>query len=441
MFDPTRWSRSEPIMRTLAALSIALCTFVAGAADAQPVGFERVADASTPGVALPEPVGFSVPASDAGRVAFHAIQTLLPRQGAFLAHAGTVSVVADDTTVIPGGGGTFGSFYESPAVSGDDVAFTASDANGDLGVYARLGGSLVKVADATTTEPGGGSTLTIDSRGPALDAGNLVFRAFDSGGWPGAYAFIGGTLVTAADENTALPGGAGNPFVTLARPAIDGAAVAFRATDASTAGLFVVTGGSVRAVFDGSAPLPGSAFTGGFVEGNPSFRAGSVAFVAGSLDRTGVYAEVEGLLDVVADDTTPIPGSADTFAWFGGPDTGRVAVDGATVAFIAGPATGPIGLYVRHAGVLQSVLTTDDTLDGEGITLLEIGPDAVDANRIAFLVTFDDFTQAIYVATLATPVPATSLPARFALGLLLGIVCIARVSRANRPASREPRSA
>ena len=418
-------------MKTRIVLGTVLLSLFAAAANAQQIAIQRIADASSPGMGWAEPVSFGAPSAHAGRVAFSANALLVPVQGAYVAHEGRIDVVADTSTPLPGGSGAFGIFFAGTSVSGDNVAFGAFDSSGFPGVYARVGGNLVTIADAATPEPGGGAPLGVEHlRGMSLDGDNVAFLASDGGGFRGAYASLAGNLVIAADENTPLPGGSGLTFLRRFAPAIEGTSVAFAANDVVASGLYIATGGQVRAVFDDGTVLPGSTTPGGFLLGPPSFRGGTLGFAANSPERGGIYIDRNGQLDVVADDTTLIPGTTDPFGMFGLTEqTGWVAVDGTTTAFIGGPGFDYLGLYVRAGGVLRTVLTTNDTLDGKSITLIQIGPDAVDGDRIAFRVYFEDSTEAIYVATVAPAVPSLTSAARLALAAVLGLGATPRLRR------------
>ncbi len=113
------------------------------------------------------------------------------------AAGGALTPVADTTNAIPNGSGNFFSFGQTPAVSGSAVAFVGSGSGGQAGVYAGTvgGGPLARVADATTAIPGGSGTFTgfsvVDVSGPAV-----TFVGTGSGGQSGVYfeAAAGGAL-------------------------------------------------------------------------------------------------------------------------------------------------------------------------------------------------------------------------------------------------------
>ncbi len=168
---------------------------------------------------------------DAGQVAFTAVSDGF-QQGLYLADGASVSLVADTNTPIPGGVGNFGGFGLSnssgrPSMSGDDIVFTGNgdlDASGRLqsGIYGRIGGSLTVIADRNTLIPGT-STLFGGFEGPAdLRDGQVAFRSI------GIYVARDGGIDKVADTNTRFPGSR-RKFDDLGAPAIDDGKIAFEA--------------------------------------------------------------------------------------------------------------------------------------------------------------------------------------------------------------------
>ena len=75
--------------------------------------------------------------------------------GIFTGIGGVNELVADTTTDIPGSEPTVfaGGSFSDPDISGQNVAFRAGAA-ALIGIYARIDGTLVKVADRNDTQPG-----------------------------------------------------------------------------------------------------------------------------------------------------------------------------------------------------------------------------------------------------------------------------------------------
>ena len=151
--------------------------------------------------------GFN-PTYDAGEAAFVAGHAT--GSGVYRGDGGTLRLVADETTPVPGGTGTFTGFPDGPTIRGDTVAFRASGPGGQRGVYVRRGGALLRIADTTTPIPGGSGSFVsfseLTHHGPALDGtGSIAFRATGSAGQQGIYATRGGPLqaVVAAGDTIA----------------------------------------------------------------------------------------------------------------------------------------------------------------------------------------------------------------------------------------------
>ena len=128
----------------------------------------------------------------------------------------------------------------------------------------------------------------------------------------------------------------------------------------------------------------------------------------------GIYAEIDGALVAIADTQTPMPGSTETFDGFTSLDHG-LSISGESVAFhgIGGSAF-TSGLYVYRDGEIHEVIEVGDLLDGKVVTWIEFGSEGFAGDQIAFLASFGDGTQGIYVASI--PEPGTAL--MLATGLL-----------------------
>ncbi len=97
------------------------------------------------------------------------------------AAGGAFATVADNRTAIPNGSGNFFRFGPTPSVSGSTVAFVGFDSANRAGVYTGPvgGGALARVADATTAIPGGSGTFTGFG---AVDVSGSVVAFVGSGG-------------------------------------------------------------------------------------------------------------------------------------------------------------------------------------------------------------------------------------------------------------------
>jgi hypothetical protein len=116
------------------------------------------------------------------------------RVGVYTSVSGVIGRVADNTISAPGGSGTFSSFGITPSIDGTDVAFYGVS-SGRTGIYLSSGGTLSRVADTTTAVPGGTGTFTgFLTTGLALSGGRVVFQGTDSAGKTGVYSAHGGSI-------------------------------------------------------------------------------------------------------------------------------------------------------------------------------------------------------------------------------------------------------
>jgi hypothetical protein len=420
-------------MRRSVPATIAL-VLAAGPAGAGPILFETVADTRTP---IPGGTGtfdfFTFPAIGPRVVFYAAGRTDL---GIYAGGPGALGVLYDTRTPIPGGTGNFADFTP-PSVGRGRVAFLGAGAGGQQGVYTDIGGALVRVADLSTPVPGGSGTFTGFGglQGlPDTDGVGVAFGATGAGGRPGVYRTAGGAVVRVADTDTPQPGGAG-AFQNLSGASIDGPDVAFfgsreEAAMTSRAGIYLESGGVLTVVADTDTPVPGG--TGTFVEfGDPSVDGGTVVFFGedGRDGPTGIYTWEAGVLSALVDTDTPVPGGVGTFSGFGP----GVSTDGGNVAFLGYDGAGTPGFYVTFGGSLIKVLDANTRLDGQGINPLSLGlaTNQLSGNRLAFYALLDDGTLGVYTATI---LPAT-VPEPSGL-VTLGLGGLALAGYARRRAGR-----
>lgn len=93
-----------------------------------------------------------------------------------LAEGITFTKVADTSTPIPGGSGNFGAFIGVPSISGGNVAFDGSVGSDGFmpGIYSNIGGSLNVVADEATPIPGGSGNFG-NFGDLSISGGNVAF--------------------------------------------------------------------------------------------------------------------------------------------------------------------------------------------------------------------------------------------------------------------------
>jgi serine/threonine protein kinase/tetratricopeptide (TPR) repeat protein len=259
--------------------------------------------------------------------------------------------IADTSTPIPEGTGTFTSLLAAPSIFGPTVAFHAKGP-GQEGYYTAsiTGGRLTKVADLTTPIPGGTGTFSGFTGDPftAVSGSRVEFRGMGANGHVGIYTAPvgGGPLAVVADTNIPIPHGSGN-FSGMSNVSFSGLTVAFVGGNRLAAGhrgLYVgsALGGPLTRIVDVNTPIPSGSgtFTG---MAHTSVSGSTVAFRGmGGDGQNGIYAapSAGGPVTVVADTNTPIPGGTGNFKLATFP-----SVSGSTVAF-CGKGVGQEGIYV-----------------------------------------------------------------------------------------------
>jgi hypothetical protein len=160
-------------------------------------------------------------------------------QGIYTSIGGTLKVVADRNTPIPRSTGNFTSFANSSLDDGN-VVFRGFGSS-ERGIYIKeVGGTLKVVVDNNTPIPGGTGNFTFFNN-PSLDAGNVAFEAFSSNSELGIYTTLGGSLRKVIAPNDSLDGKIIG-IVSIGPEALSGNRIAFTAgfTDGS-GGIYIAT--------------------------------------------------------------------------------------------------------------------------------------------------------------------------------------------------------
>lgn len=200
------------------------------------------------------------------------------------------------------------------------------------------------------------------------------------------------TFALIADANSAGPGWA--PDVQFGTPALDAGQVAFVAYDQGLPGIYTASGGAVTTVADLTTLIPATSET--FTEfGDPVISQGTLAFGASdvSFAYQGIYSWSGGPPSLVADVNTPDPdGGGNLNVALATPD-----IDGANVAFFAQGANGRNGYYTSVAGLIE--VTADEIAVGTDNDIFMGNGPALDGTSVAFKGTTDSGAgRGIYVA-------------------------------------------
>lgn len=368
---------------------------------------------------------------------FHAI-TSASQDGIYAFDSTGIQTVADHNTPIPGGIGNFTSFKPGnfiptePCRSGDNVAFGGVGANDQQGIYARLGGALVALADKNTAIPGGSGNFTAFADtgfppDPCISGDNIAFRGFGSSNQKGIYLYSNQALARVADKTTDIPGGNGK-FTSFGLdsvpvdPCISADTVMFfGAGGPGQTGLYKsVAGAAPTVVADAQTAIPGAADPFLFFHAfslDPTDPA-NLAFIGGNRTTRGVYASLAGgPLVSIADTSVNFPGTSSLFT-----DFTAVSIDPTDIAFIGFSAGGDQGLFAAINGQLIDLINVGDTYEGKIISDLDISAggltQAAGGPRVYFRATFDD--KSMDILSVDVPEPDTpTLTVDLLMGLLL----------------------
>jgi hypothetical protein len=244
----------------------------------------------------------------------------------------TFTQVADSSTAIPDGTGTFTNLPYSPAIDGGNVSVYATGVGGQQGLYRFTPNPPpIKVADLNTAIPGGAGNFTGFGGSPIISGDAVAFHGAGAGGQQGIYRFgPNPPPIKVADLYTPIPNGTGNFTSIPTDPSISGSLVAFIGSGSGEQqGVYLANTGPqpppITPIADKNTAIPsdsGNFYR--FVPPNPiapSISGGYVVFFgAGSeIGQEGIY-----LVDIaspqpppilpVADRNTAIPGARATFS-------------------------------------------------------------------------------------------------------------------------------
>lgn len=349
---------------------------------------------------------FGAPSFAGGHVVFIANN----RDGVYTNATGPFTLVANRNTSRPGGG-TFAGGFDVVSFDGGTPTFVAGDGVTGRGVYAGAAPGIDRIADTTTAIPGGGgqnfSIFGADGGMMARSASSVSFLGSSAPGGPaglgGVYLWNSGGLSRVVDTSTPMPGTAGN-FAGFGQAAISGQNALFvgSSAGAATAGIYSspLAGGPIATLADFTTPMPGG--VGNFKFFNALSPDGdNLAFLGSGAGQVGgVYARINSSLLRIADTNTPSP-EGDLFSSFG-----FCALSGNTVVFAGQHATGFFGLYAWRDGIITKIVSPGETINGHVVTNAFVSPEGLEGNTVAFELRYTTGETALYTAT-TIPAPAS----------------------------------
>ena len=274
---------------------------------------------------------------------------------------------------------------------------------GACGIYCTGGGGLASW-DGQTMEgailpgagvpiPGGAATFA-NTGLPAISNGLIAFTGGNTGaGELGAYTSGTAAITRIADKNSAIPNGTGNFTNFYTRCSIHDGTVAFVALGQRRAGgrlhgrrRSLGARGGHRARRCRVERATSSAFW------RPVITSSVVSFVGvWGASQSGIYTTIGGALTKVVDSQTSYPGTAGgnySFLFFDQPPTAQLAGSGGRLAFFARSTGTPTqAVFVWDASGITKLVESGANFDGAYVYYPDMGPQAVDGNKVGFKVT------------------------------------------------------
>lgn len=260
--------------------------------------------------------------------------------------------------------------YSGVSASGGEAAFIAlsEDVDGSerWGVYRYRNGRVERVVDTSTPQPRTAQTFQV-FRYVALDGEMLVFAKSFGGAAVGVYAVEGSTVRVIADYLTPIPGSEPKRFSAFGDVAVHDGMVLFGAgTDRSPfnwhqEGLYLSAGGALAQVVGQSTPRPGSDESFDLV-GELGLDDDGYAFMRprrNSSASLGVYRSAGDRLARVADEETIAPNTGQPFD-----DFRAFSYNDGVVAFM-GVSSQQSGIFA-HDGELRVIASRATPYPGTG---------------------------------------------------------------------------
>lgn len=243
--------------------------------------------------------------------------------------------------------------------------------------------TLRRIIDSNTPIPGFGGTFQFDpyyrNRCPVAAGADVVFiGAAAIGGWQavGVYRWSAGVLSVVADRTTGLPGyPPGTTMIDFESCAASGGRAAFTYMSPYVAanGAFEVSGAGAGPLVTETTPIPGmpgmtfQAYSLALYGTGLSADSQQIAFTAYHpiFPIDGVYAEQAGVVRLLADVFTPIPGGLGTFATLHNPvGFNHPAAAGGKVLFWGQGQSGSSGLYLWDGAATSVVFDASTPTPG-----------------------------------------------------------------------------
>ena len=329
--------------------------------------------------------------------------------GVFRNRLGITDMLVSSNSEIPDGVGKFISFESAPMGSGERLVFRGIGSNSQQGIYYYADGKLSKIVDTNTLMPNSKKKFESFKR-PVFGAETIVFvgRGYvnadnKSRKYQGAYQYNIETqkLSIVADWTSNLPDKS-VLFGDMDDITVSESQIILTASDVEgNTGIYASQNGKLAKMVDHSTQLPNSPdsmFSGlndGAVE--RSFKNNNFAFKTTSKDnkRNGIHAFIDGQLVTMADNKTEMAGGSEIFSEFSKPN-----IYNDRVFFIGKNPQGLSSIYAWQNGKRFPIVHSDILLSGKNPKEFNMSLESASIDGLAFQVTFEDESKAIYKAHL-----------------------------------------
>lgn len=323
------------------------------------------------------------------------------QMGIYFWNGTSLARVADLATPVPGGGGNFTNInFNAYAISTNSVVFIGSSSSG-IGLYQGINNTLTRLVDSSMAIPSGSGTFN-GFGGPRIDNNGALAFTGRGPGQQGIYLYNNGTPVKVADKSTTLPGGANYGVTDVAT--LRGGRIAFwNYTAANYNGIYFWDGATFSRVAYTNTLIPGFGIPFEQLNSPPDFDAGQVLFKCSTFTggyKAGIYQvnpDGSGLTTLV-DSTMTIPGGTDLFNDF----LGFQRANGVLVFVGYGPPSYQRGVYTLSNNVIARVLGPNDPLGGKVVSQADMLDTGFVDGMLGMLVSFTDNSKGIYLTRLTS---------------------------------------
>lgn len=253
-------------------------------------------------------VGFGAPSLDNGNILFGAINPYTPvNWGLYLKTNSGISKVVDFYTSMPEIGGFFNISYTSSHrdIQNTDLVFTSG---GEDYLWSKIGGTLDLIADRSTTIPGKAVPFN-NFRYPNFGLNGIVFTGEDNTNYEGLFLYDNGTIETLIDTDTAIPYMESRTFDSFWTSCSDTNSVYFHSQNVPVSGqycegIYSLADGVLEPIVDWRTAMPDREGYFDQISGNFSHDRDNVAFLgrkryATPAQQYNLYAIFDGHLSLV----------------------------------------------------------------------------------------------------------------------------------------------